>query len=429
MALEGTLRDFSFADILQLISLQRKTGVLTLKHEEKLVTISFVDGCIVGSSSFNQHSEDRIGLILLKRGELTEHELEAALRRQEETLQRLGRILIDSRVVSPESIRIALEQQILQIVYRVFRWSDGEYHFSQEKSVDYDRDLMMPMSADSIIMEGARMTDEWPFIDQRIPDRTAVLIKVDPARRFEVIEAEERDFDDLGFSFAESPEEAPRPEPPGDRLSRNQALVHDLVNGCDSVEELILRSPLIEFETCKALADLVDRSIVREATQAEIARSLSRESTLSAEPRRPVSIPWLAIPAAAVLAFSMAMIPFNSGNPIVRFRPEVWDGLVLNGTSWLRLVRLSRTAETYYVLEGLYPESAADLLDAGYASDVSDPWRRPYRLSTREGRLVTTGTDAKGDPAPGLTIVRNLAMEPDEAADGARTRPGVRLID
>ncbi|TFG36821.1 MAG: DUF4388 domain-containing protein, partial [Candidatus Aminicenantes bacterium] len=31
MALEGTLRDFSFADILQLISLQRKTGVLTLK--------------------------------------------------------------------------------------------------------------------------------------------------------------------------------------------------------------------------------------------------------------------------------------------------------------------------------------------------------------------------------------------------------------
>ena len=429
MALEGTLRDFSFADILQLISLQRKTGVLTLKYEEKLVTISFVDGCIVGSSSLNQHTEDRIGLILLKRGELTEHELEAALRRQEETLQRLGRILIDSRVVSPESIRIALEQQILQIVYRVFRWSDGEYHFSQEKSVDYDRDLMMPMAADSIIMEGARMTDEWPFIDQRIPDRTAVLIKVDPARRFEVIEAEERDFDDLGFSFAESPEDAPRPEPPGDRLSRNQALVHDLVNGRDSVEELILRSPLIEFETCKALADLVDRGIVREATQAEIARSLSRESTRSAEPRRPVSIPWLAIPAAAVLAFSMAMIPFNSGNPIVRLRPEVWDGLVLNGTSWLRLVRLSRTAETYYALEGLYPESAADLLDAGYASDVSDPWRRPYRLSTREGRLVATGTDAKGDPAPGLTIVRNLAMEPDEAADGARTRPGVRLID
>ena len=72
MALEGTLRDFSFADILQLISLQRKTGVLTLRANENLVTVSFQDGCIVGASTLNQHTEDMIGLILLKRGEVTE---------------------------------------------------------------------------------------------------------------------------------------------------------------------------------------------------------------------------------------------------------------------------------------------------------------------------------------------------------------------
>ena len=39
MALEGTLRDFSFADILQLISLQRKTGVLTLKSGDNVTTV------------------------------------------------------------------------------------------------------------------------------------------------------------------------------------------------------------------------------------------------------------------------------------------------------------------------------------------------------------------------------------------------------
>jgi len=179
MALEGTLRDFSFADILQLISLQRKTGVLTLRANENLVTVSFQDGCIVGATTLNQHTEDMIGLILLKRGEVSEAELEGALRRQEETLQRLGRILIDHHVVPVETVRIALHQQILQIVYRVFRWSDGEYHFSQETDIDYDRDLLQPMAADSIIMEGARMTDEWPFIDQRIPDRDVVFRKVD----------------------------------------------------------------------------------------------------------------------------------------------------------------------------------------------------------------------------------------------------------
>ena len=43
MALEGTLRDFSLADIFQLIGLQRKTGVLTLRSKEDTVTVTFLD--------------------------------------------------------------------------------------------------------------------------------------------------------------------------------------------------------------------------------------------------------------------------------------------------------------------------------------------------------------------------------------------------
>ncbi len=429
MALEGTLRDFSFADILQLISLQRKTGVLTLKHRDKLVTISFLDGCIVGSSTLNQHSEDRIGLILLKRGEITEQELSAALRRQEETLQRLGRILIESKVVSLETLRGALEQQILQIVYRVFRWSDGDYHFSQERTVDYDRELMAPMAADSIIMEGARMTDEWPFIDQRIPDRRVVFAKVNPLREFEVVEDTQDDFEDLGFSFMESPEESPKPEPSEDRMTRNQMTVYDLVNGSDSAEELILESPLIEFETCKALADLVDRRIIREATQEEIARQLRRDTALIPAAGRKISVPWLAVPLAILLAFSVSMAPHNKLNPVTTLKSEVWNRLVLESLSWLRMVRLERTAESYFVIEGLYPDSAADLLDVGYATDIGDPWRRPYRFANRDGRLIVTGTDATGAPAPFLTISRYLALEGEETVMGARNQPGVRLID
>lgn len=429
MALEGTLRDFSFADILQLISLQRKTGVLTLKHAEKLVTISFLDGCIVGSSTLNQHSEDRIGLILLKRGEITEQELSAALRRQEETLQRLGRILIESKVVSLETLRDALEQQILQIVYRVFRWSDGDYHFSQEKTVDYDRELMSPMAADSIIMEGARMTDEWPFIDQRIPDRRVVFAKVNPLREFEVVEDRDDDFDDLGFSFMDAPEEPAKPEPSEDRITRNQMTVYDLVNGRDSVDEIILESPLIEFETCKALADLLDRRIIREASQEEVVRQLRRDTAPVPAARRKLSIPWLALPFAVLLAFGLSMVPHNRLNPAASLRAGVWDRLVMESVSWLRMVRLERVAEWYFALEGVYPDSAADLIDARYASDIGDPWRRPYRLTAREGRLIVTGTNATGEPTASLTISRHLALEGEEIVLGSRNRPGVRLID
>jgi hypothetical protein len=326
MALEGTLRDFSFADILQLISLQRKTGVLTLKNDDNVVTISFLEGCVVGSSQLNQQTEDRIGLILLKKGEITEAELEAALKHQEETLQRLGRIFIDHGIVDGDVVREALQQQILQIVYRVFRWNDGDYHFSQETSIDYDRDLMRPMAADSIIMEGARMTDEWPFIDQRIPDREIVFIKVNPLREFEVVDVADDDGDDFGFAFSESPEEEPVMGTDEDRLTTTQSLVYDGVNGRSSVHELIRESPLIEFETCKALADLLDRGFIREATNEEISRQL----LIGLEPDRRVGgvnilgLPWLAIPFLVLLGFSLSVMARNPINPTFDLKQRVW---------------------------------------------------------------------------------------------------------
>jgi hypothetical protein len=430
MALEGTLRDFSFADILQLISLQRKTGVLTLKHEDKLVTISFLDGCIVGSSSLNQHTEDRIGLILLKRGEITEAELEAALKRQEETLQRLGRILIDHHVVKPETVREALEQQILQIVFRVFRWADGEYHFSQETDIDYDRDLMRPMAADSIIMEGARMTDEWPFIDQRIPDRNVVFTKADPNRKFDVVEEEDEDFDDLGFNFTESPEETATLSVPEDRITTQQLTVYDLVTGTSNVREIILESPLIEFETCKALADLVDRGIIREATQEEVVRRIARDvEPAKRAPRMRVSLPWLSIPVAALLFLGLSFVPTNPSNIGLNLRSLVWDQYVLETVSWQRMGQLSRAAEAHFFLHGLYPQAATDLVTTSHPLPLNDPWHRPYRLVTFDDQLSVTGTDASGNPAGMMTLTRKLAWEGDVAQLELRGQPGVRLLD
>lgn len=433
MALEGTLRDFSFADILQLISLQRKTGVLTLKSAENLVTISFLDGCIVGASSLNQHTEDRIGLILLKRGEVTESELEAALRRQEETLQRLGRILIDHHVVAARKVREALEQQILQIVYRVFRWADGEYHFSQETDIDYDRDLLVPMSADSIIMEGARMTDEWPFIDQRIPDREVVFVKVDPTRRFEIVDHDDDAFDDLGFSFSDSPEEKPvKAAVDDDRLTAAQLHVYNLVNGRDSVTELILESPLIEFETCKALADLLGRGVIRTASQEEVARSLASRVTDERAPALSLgTLPWLAVPFLVLLGFAITVMSHNPANIAFGARAELWDRFVLVTESWISMDRLADFMGTYMLLSSVYPESGGDLVAAGYVgeSESLDPWGNPYRFATRGRKLLITGADRQGQPVPLLILSRSLLWEGDSSVAASFEDPGVILLD
>jgi len=443
MALEGTLRDFSFADILQLISLQRKTGVLTLKNEDNVVTISFLDGRIVGANSLNQHTEDRLGLILLKQGAITEAQLEAALRRQEETLQRLGRILIDARIVAGERVREALEQQILQIVYRIFRWGDGEYHFSQETDIDYDKDLLVPMVADSIIMEGARMTDEWPFVDQRIPDRNAIFIKTNPARKIDVAEASDDDLDDLGFSFTDTPEEPPAPETKDERLTRDQAAVYRLVNGRDSVAEIILESPIIEFDTCKAMADLVDRGFIRPARPEEVAHTLSREQEPQAGPARAglAAVPWLAIPFLVLLGFSLTIMGHNPLNPGSGVRKEIWDRNVLEAASWFRMERLLITAETAYYLTGLYPDSSEMLEGEAWVNPtlLEDPWHRRYHLSvskdgvSNDGKIVVTCFEymasGRDKALPLLLLSRSPVWEGEASDSGQRSGPGVVLID
>lgn len=434
MALEGTLRDFSFADILQLISLQRKTGVLTLKSDENVTTVSFVDGNIVGASTLNQHTEDLIGLILLKRGEVSESELQEALQRQNETLQRLGRILIDHGIVTVETVRSALQQQILQIVYRIFRWNDGDYHFSQESDIDYDRELTEPMAADHIIMEGARMTDEWPFIEQRLPDRNAVFVKTDPDRELTVIESTDDDFDDLGFSFTDTPEEPPEPARKRrveGQVTPDQKQVYLLVNGVDDVHELILASPLIEFETCKALAELLEAGLIRERSAHEVAQVELLTDPAEADIRASIvgRLPWLAVPLLALLGFALTVIPRNPLNPAFRFRADFWERYVVQSQSWLKMDWLARAAETEFFLHGFYPAGVDELVQSGIdPSFTNDPWGRSYRIAIRGDKIMFTGSDSGGRPVPMLIYSRVLAWEGETAEVGSRDGPGLVLL-
>src|SRR5436305_125598 len=164
MALEGTLAGFSRADSFQLIGLQRTTGVLTLRGKDDTVTVTFLDGKVVAADSLNRRLEARLGSVLIKSGLLTQEQLNRALEIQKETLQRLGFILTHYGIISADALKQAIQLQILQIVYRLFRWKDGDYHFSQETTIEYDRDNVVPITAESILMEGAETPVPLPLV-------------------------------------------------------------------------------------------------------------------------------------------------------------------------------------------------------------------------------------------------------------------------
>jgi hypothetical protein len=113
------------------------------------VTVTFLDGKVVGVDSGSHRLETRIGKVLMKSGMMPKDQLSRALEIQKETLQRLGFILTHYQIISNDSLKQALQLQILQIVYRLFRWKDREYHFSQETTIEYDRDNVQPAEKDT----------------------------------------------------------------------------------------------------------------------------------------------------------------------------------------------------------------------------------------------------------------------------------------
>src|SRR5262249_25064667 len=157
------------------IGLQRKTGLLTLKHGEETVTVTFENGMVVNAESSAKRIEDRLGNLLVKQGKLTQERLREGLEKQTATLQSLGHILVSNNYISQKDLQSALQVQISQSVFKLFRWKVGDYHFDATDKVEYDRGNVQPMSADFILMEGIRMVDEWPMIEKKIPSMDIVF--------------------------------------------------------------------------------------------------------------------------------------------------------------------------------------------------------------------------------------------------------------
>jgi len=262
MALEGTLRDFSLADILQLISLQHKTGLLTVRNPGDAVTLGFVDGQLVVAESSAQHLDMRLGTVLVKTRRLAPEALQRALEVQAQTLQRLGFILLKNGSCSAQDLRDGLDIQIRRIAYGLFRWTDGDYVFEQTDRVDYDAESTTPISVERLLMEGARMLDEWPIVEKVVWSLDLVYQKVPVAQP--VIPAEDENEDEIIEDTTAARRARDKRLDPI-RVSRAEWAVYELVDGQRTVAETNELAFLSEFDGCKAFFDLVSRGLVEEA--------------------------------------------------------------------------------------------------------------------------------------------------------------------
>ena len=431
MALEGTLRDFSLADIFQLIGLQRKTGVLTLTGKDDNVTVTFLDGKVVGADSGSHRLETRLGHVLMKSGMLTQDQLGRALEIQKETLQRLGFILTHYQIISNDSLKQALQLQILQIVYRLFRWKDGEYHFSQETTIEYDRDNVQPISAESILMEGARMIDEWPIIEKRIRSADQVFRKKGSGQEIVVVGGE--DVDEVDFEPAGQSKK--RKAAGGDkiRISEEEKQIYDLLDGKRMVSDIIEMSRLSEFDTSKALYELLTRDLIEEVRGAEVvAEQAAAPVDELAVAETPVPLPLVLLLAAIAIASIVTSFknPLNSLSPMGTKTPRASAPVeALKAISMERIQNLGEAIEKYNVVNGRLPVRLQDLTPI-YISPalLSDPWGNAYKYLQQPSRYLVIGFTPDGKADTDLFLSRGIDTS-TASAPTKQERGGITLID
>ena len=374
MALKGTLKDFGIADILQLIGQQQKTGALVLTQKQDTVAVTFKDGNIVRAETTSRNRKDLIGSMLVAASLVTEQQLEFALETQKRTLQRLGDVLVSQGVLTDQKFKQMVQLQTSETLFKLFAWKAGTYEFEQ-KDVETENTLT-PLRAESVLMEGFRRVDEWPVVRKRI---TSLQMSFEKVKELPPEELKKDDFDAaLDDAFAEEKKTVNKGE--FKSVGEAERTCYNLIAPGRTVQRIIELSALGEFETAKALCNLINLEYAKGVPPAgkggEDFESDSRASALLGVVGR-IAVTMVVVGA---LLFIGTRIDFGAmklgGSNATTFT----DPAAQRFASQQQLSRLAAAIDVFKLEKGSLPMGLSDLVESDLlsADDLHFPWREPY---------------------------------------------------
>lgn len=221
MSLVGNLADLGLGEILQIVSLSRKSGILILQSRGREGTVVFRFGQVIRATASN--IKYFLGEELLKRQVVDEECLKKALQAQQATAykERLGTILINKFNVPAQKIEEVVREQIEKVVYSFFSWDEGNFEFELQDDVETIDDskidplqfmLEQGLNPQFLAMEGSRIIDEQRHRGDAADEGT---------------EAQSHDDTEVEFDLAPHHEEEPAPTEQPDDSGSEVVVVED----------------------------------------------------------------------------------------------------------------------------------------------------------------------------------------------------------
>lgn len=351
MALEGSLRDFGLADILQLLYFQKKTGTLTISSPMDRVILYFLDGNIVSAESKKRTDENRFGRILIKKGVINEKELQEALQEQKKTGIRIGDILAKKGILNEDVIKETIVSQLTETVIQLFSWKEGNYEFKAQQ-VSLSKEIPVSLDTQHLLMEGLRILDEWTLIGERLTLDTV----------FKRIEVE------------------------GTSITEEESEILKYADGENDVSMITELTGMDNFEVSRILLSLMDRGLI-EPVAAESLITEPAEAIIAK--KRDLSI---------LLPLGVILIGLITSIFIYAIKNPLGEDII---SSWLessKINRVEKDIERLRFKTDLYRlETGSNPLRIDDIGGGRDAWGNAYYYEAKGDNLIiiSSGPDGK----------------------------------
>ena len=154
--IKGKVASLGLASILQLMSLEHKSGVLQFVRGETGRAICLRDGKIVAATG---NEWLRLGQILRNKRLISWKNLEQALSRASESNQRLGEVLLDLGLISNDILKKSVHYQVRQIVSDLASWAEGDFEY-RDCQVEFEDRSVEEIDITALVLEASCRADE-----------------------------------------------------------------------------------------------------------------------------------------------------------------------------------------------------------------------------------------------------------------------------
>ena len=158
--MRGELETFSSAEILQLIGMQEKTGVLRIRSKGKSAVLFFDGGKVVSARDRRQGSKDPFLFYLQENGAIGIESLNRLIEIRGNEGGDLLEILLRENIVEDKKLASLLAQYARETLENVVKWETGTFEFTASADGLPETSIMKPLRLEAILMEALRRKDE-----------------------------------------------------------------------------------------------------------------------------------------------------------------------------------------------------------------------------------------------------------------------------